>query len=169
MNEYRYSNLTKPQRELSKSAVYFFMKKMCPRLKNKISLRIIGVKELSKKEGINGDCDILDVENKYPREFVIRLDSSSNIKLYLKSLMHEMVHMKQFARRELIHKGPVFRWQGQIIDPEKIDYWDHPWEIEAHGRETGLLYQFLCKNEDMRSLYFKERRNEGFDTSEGLF
>ena len=28
-----------------------------------------------------------------------------------------------------------------------INYWDAPWEIEAHGRESGLFIQYADKNE----------------------
>ena len=27
-----------------------------------------------------------------------------------------------------------------------IDYWDEPWEIEAHGRETGLFVRWAEKH-----------------------
>ena len=28
---------------------------------------------------------------------------------------------------------------------DDLDYWDYPWEIEAHGREPGLYYRFIKK------------------------
>jgi len=31
---------------------------------------------------------------------------------------------------------------GKIYDESKLDYWEQPWEIEAHGREKGLYYKF---------------------------
>jgi hypothetical protein len=29
-----------------------------------------------------------------------------------------------------------------LVDDNQVDYWDTPWEIEAHGREKGLFTRF---------------------------
>jgi hypothetical protein len=58
----------------------------------------------------------------------------------LETLAHEMVHVKQFARRELHPAND--EWYGKTYNPKKVDYWDLPWEIEAHGRETGLFIRW---------------------------
>jgi hypothetical protein len=34
---------------------------------------------------------------------------------------------------------------GKTYNPEKTSYWDLPWEIEAHGRETGLFIRWAEK------------------------
>ena len=36
---------------------------------------------------------------------------------------------------------------GKKVNYEKTDYWDQPWEIDAHGRESGLLTKFAIKEE----------------------
>jgi hypothetical protein len=28
------------------------------------------------------------------------------------------------------------------VDTTKVNYWDQPWEIEAHGRAIGLVVQW---------------------------
>jgi len=38
------------------------------------------------------------------------------------------------------------RWQGEWLD-EDPDYWDRPWEIEAHGREVGLFVRWAEKED----------------------
>jgi len=62
-----------------------------------------------------------------------------------------MVHLKQYAKGELKDYARVksIKWKGQVYDEDRIDYWDHPWEIEAYGRERGLYIRFygLSKNE----------------------
>ena len=35
---------------------------------------------------------------------------------------------------------------GKTYNPTKIDYWDLPWEIEAHGREVGLFVRYCEAN-----------------------
>jgi hypothetical protein len=62
----------------------------------------------------------------------------------LETVAHEMVHVKQYARREL---HPVYNmWCGKTYNPEKVSYWDLPWEIEAHGREVGLFIRWTEEN-----------------------
>ena len=34
------------------------------------------------------------------------------------------------------------KWRGKRINSDKVDYWVQPWEIDAYGRETGLLTKF---------------------------
>ena len=34
------------------------------------------------------------------------------------------------------------RWKGSDYTREATDYYDLPWEIEAHGRECGLFIQW---------------------------
>ena len=55
-----------------------------------------------------------------------------------------MVHVKQYARRELNPNKEV--WLGKTYNPKSISYWDLPWEIEAHGREVGLFIRYCEEN-----------------------
>ena len=56
------------------------------------------------------------------------------------TIAHEMVHVKQYARNELREHGDSqFTWLNESVDGTKINYFDLPWEIEAHGREEGLF------------------------------
>jgi hypothetical protein len=59
-----------------------------------------------------------------------------------------MVHVKQYARGELYvgARNAKHRWQGKWMS-ENVNYWDHPWEIEAHGRESGLFIQYAEQND----------------------
>ena len=54
-----------------------------------------------------------------------------------------MVHVKQYARKELKQD---YDWLGKTYSPKKVSYWDQPWEIEAHGRETGLFVRWAEAN-----------------------
>ena len=65
----------------------------------------------------------------------------------MQTLAHEMVHVKQFARNELYETSAKqgSRWRGEWFSPRQKcvkDYWDQPWEIEAHGRECGLFVRW---------------------------
>lgn len=82
------------------------------------------------------------------REFEIEIEKDRPIDELLVTLAHEMVHLKQFATRELTSShvpAHISRWQGREINENLVNYWDLPWEIEAHGRERGLFYRFTDK------------------------
>jgi hypothetical protein len=86
-----------------------------------------------------------EFENHRSRDFIITIDKKLSESAMLLALAHEMVHVKQYAKGELkdylkVHKS---KWKGEIIDPNVVDYWDQPWEIEAHGREKGLYIRFV--------------------------
>lgn len=149
----RYNKLSSVQRQLAFEAIDFFVSKMMPRLSDRLSIRIKGDPELLQREGIFADCidEDDDYENRLPRDFVIRVDTSIRLDRFLSTIMHELVHVKQFARGELrfVERGTgTHRWQSKSLNADKLDYYDLPWEIEAHGREKGLTVQFLTKNRE---------------------
>jgi hypothetical protein len=78
-----------------------------------------------------------------PREFLIELHPYVSGYDILKTLAHEMVHVKQYVYGET--NEAMTRWKGQRVDADTIDYWIQPWEIEAHGYEAGLFTKFAIK------------------------
>ena len=131
------------QRKRIESVVAFCIQKMKPRLSNiDVNIKLKNIKDnaygfcLADPEG---DADRYD----RPRSFELEIHKNLPLRKLLETVCHEMVHVKQYARGELyegsrIHKH---RWQGKWIDKDP-DYWDQPWEIEAHGRETGLFIRW---------------------------
>ena len=78
-----------------------------------------------------------------PREFEIELHPGIGAYDILKTLAHEMVHVKQYSYKET--NESLTRWKGQRVDSDSIDYWVQPWEVEAHGYEAGLFTKFAIK------------------------
>ena len=78
------------------------------------------------------------------RTFELEIDKTQSLRGLLETIAHEMVHVKQYARGELSADKHV--WMGKTYDPEEINYWDLPWEIEAHGREIGLFVRYCEAN-----------------------
>ena len=95
--------------------------------------------KLTSPKGAMGYCLELD-DN---RTFEIEVDRNMRLRKLLETIAHEMVHVKQYARRELhpVHNS----WMGKTYNPKTVDYWDLPWEIEAHGREIGLFVRWAEK------------------------
>ena len=122
---------TKNQKKYARSMVKFCIKTLMPRMKT-LDITV----KLKNPKGAMGYCLELD-DN---RTFEIEADKKLRLRKLLETIAHEMVHVKQYARREL---HPVHNtWCGKTINPKKISYWDLPWEIEAHGREAGLFIRW---------------------------
>ena len=62
----------------------------------------------------------------------------------LRTLAHEMVHVKQWAKGEMYEyvKSGLIRFHKTKFDADNINYWDYPWEIEAFGKQLGLFVRF---------------------------
>jgi hypothetical protein len=66
------------------------------------------------------------------------------------NLAHEFVHVKQWVKGDMyeyIHPNKV-RFMNKIYDISKMDYYDFPWEIEAHGRQLGLFVR-MCEEDGL--------------------
>ena len=128
---------TKNQKKYARSMVKFCIKTLMPRMKT-LDITV----KLKNPKGAMGYCLELD-DN---RTFEIEADKKLRLRKLLETIAHEMVHVKQYARREL---HPVHdTWCGKTYNPKKISYWDLPWEIKAHGRECGLFVRW-CEQEKL--------------------
>lgn len=133
---------------LREAAEFFAHQLMDPRTVRNITLDI----EVRGNMDVDGECvDEDGVRN--PRWFTIGL-KLQDIEEMIKVLGHEMVHVKQHAKNELVSgvwgitRGGIkmsHKWQGEIWKPKgKEDhYYDSPWEIEAYGREVGLYHHWI--------------------------
>ena len=89
---------------MGNAALYYGEVLLGKRMAKNIYLDIKLTKDLKKKEGAYGFCHIIDDSLSRPREFMIELDASMRYKFdqILTWLAHEMVHLKQFVRGELV-------------------------------------------------------------------
>lgn len=131
-------------RPLLYRAVEFFGEKLLP---NKNLHRNINVKVVfDKKIKDYGYAEIVGYNSKNkPREFEITIHPGIGAKYILETVAHEMVHIKQFVNGET--NESLSKWLHYKVDSDNMDYWDLPWEIEAYGREAGLLTKFVVKEQ----------------------
>ena len=125
----------------------FFTKDLNKQIKVKLNL----VKKPSL--GYNEECAHVQWmdNNRHPRRFVINIFTPPKVKLryIISTLAHEMVHIKQFVKNELIdlpstnYNVSVFK--NKKYNLNRVSYYDQPWEIEAFGRERGLTKEYLEK------------------------
>ena len=120
---------TKDKRALAEKTVAWSIEKLG--LKRMTSLNIdVNLKKL--KDGEFGYCDIQDNN----RNFTIEVNKNVSIKDFVSTIIHEMVHVKQFARNEM--NAYDMRWKSKNI-PESTDYMDLPWEKEAYRLEEKFV------------------------------
>ena len=125
------------------AALYYGALLLGTRMLNNIYLSVKLTKDLKKKEQAYGYCHITDDNLNKPREFMIELDASMihSVDQILTWLAHEMVHLKQFVRKELwdYETGKV-QWKKRMYG--NVHYEDQPWEKEAYRLEDKLYNEF---------------------------
>ena len=113
------------------------------RMAKSVDVTVKLTKDLKKKEQAYGFCHITSDSLSRPREFMIELDASMkhSFDQILTWLAHEMVHLKQFVRKELwdYESGRV-QWKTRSYG--KVHYDDQPWEKEAYRLESELYEMF---------------------------
>lgn len=117
-------------------AVSFFISQLIPR-KRILDLSVSLIPELCNQYGVYGECWEND-----SHVFNIRLDKDLNRSELIKTLGHEMVHVKQFSRRELQFGCGKDRWFGKEY-PITTPYSRQPWEKEALKLEKKLYLDYL--------------------------
>ena len=125
---------SKSQKNHVEKMVAFCAKKLMPKMNLDITVN------LCKPTGAMGYC----CETDDKRTFELEINKSQSLRALLETVAHEMVHVKQYARRELDPNKEV--WMGKTYNPKDVNYWDLPWEIEAHGREVGLFVRYCEEN-----------------------
>jgi hypothetical protein len=134
---------TESQKKYVKSIVEFCIKTMMPRMKNSLYVEIRLKKLNGSAHGYCLACNEDGERADRPRTFELEIDKSMKMRNLLETVAHEMVHVKQYARSELYQntRDNTHRWQGKWLK-KQLNYWDQPWEIEAHGREIGLFVRW---------------------------
>ena len=107
---------------------------MSPQLTKNLSIKII----VRDKLDAGGFCDYEIDRDGNPREFNIELLRTRKKINMFKVLAHEMVHVKQIAKGQLLHDGKKIFWKGKKFYPKRMSYYNHPWEIDAWRNEKVL-------------------------------
>jgi hypothetical protein len=129
---------------LRKAAEWYAVFLMGNRLSKNINIRVNFIDRLQEEHNEGGNC-IWEDDYVRPREFTINLAKDGDVEEVLTNFAHEMVHVKQWARGEIkdvMKAHSLCKWKGEEINIDDTNYWDLPWEIEAHGREKGMYLRF---------------------------
>jgi hypothetical protein len=125
---------------IKRAAIFYAQELLTPKMLENVYLRI----KFNPKIDAYGYAEILEYnESRKAREFEIEIHPGIGAAEIFKTLAHEMTHIKQFAYNETNEN--LTRWKGLRVDPDNLEYWVQPWEIEAHGMESGLFTKFAVK------------------------
>ncbi len=114
---------------------------MHPRMADNIEINI----DLCIPDGAEAFCTWAD-DNIKPREFDIEINKTLEGDDFDTCLLHEMVHVKQYAKNELRERyqgGHHHMWKGRKYS--NSDDLKQPWEKEAYKMQEILLQRL--KNE----------------------
>jgi len=136
----------------------FAMAELVPskRLRNNVSINV----HLKHHEE-DGEAMLEEYANRYrPRDFKVIVDHHrAEIDDYgrtrtdtewghtiLRILAHELVHVKQYLVGDMTCRTKGMLWKGVMFAPEYLtDQLETPYEVEAYGKEKGLLVSFFVK------------------------
>ena len=129
----KYKNLTK--RQTKRLCGFFGEAFLGPRIWRNTHLEVqyMNIREY-------GLCSPTDYDSRYPRDFEILLSNDVTEDEQIGTIIHELVHLKQYAKGEFwcYHRGG-YRWLGKKYHFDDDDYLKMPWEIEARLYEELLL------------------------------
>ena len=127
---------TKYQREVASKVVYWTAKKLGIHRMRTLYIQAV----LSKIKNADGYCSMEDDEK---RTFTIEVNKTLKLRQLIMTLIHEMVHVKQFARNEMIDypTNGRYRWKSKTV-PQNIPYEKMPWEREASRLQEKLTDEF---------------------------
>jgi hypothetical protein len=141
-----------------KDAANFYAHYLIPSKKLRDNLEIII--KFNDKMKYFGLANIEDYNNSgKPRSFLLEIHPWIGAKEILRTLAHEMVHVKQFVRGETNEN--LSKWMGVPIDSDTIDYYHQPWEMEAYSIEIGMFTKYVVKKQLWK--VFKDIKNPDSD------
>ena len=114
----------------------WFLNKFFPRHKITVDIVHRGLK----RESVYGYCDVVG-ETYRPRDFLIEMDTWMNEGMYIKTLLHELVHLRQWVVGSLRQKRGKMYYGKECM--EDVDYWEQSHEIEAREQEETLYVEYM--------------------------
>jgi len=121
---------------LCEDVTTWFLNKFLPRHKIDVEILHRGLV----REGVYGYCDFID-DYRRPRMFLIELHTHMEEELYIKTLLHELTHLRQWVVGSLrLRRGKMCYGKESVEDYE---YWYQPHEIEAREQEETLYLEYL--------------------------
>lgn len=131
MNMIEVSGGKAKEREIVEATVRWCIKKLMPRI------RTLEIDVTIKQIEAYGYCMMADTN----RQFDLEIRKGLSLYELISTVCHEMIHVKQYARKELsLTPTGQNKWKAKQI-PEKVEYENLPWEKEAFKKEEALALE----------------------------
>lgn len=98
-------------------------------------------------KGMYGYCEHLPEASDVLKTFLVVLEKGAGS---VEVLAHEMVHVAQYARGDLVDGNAHSIWKGEKFEASKVSseqYYFSPWEVEAYGLSYGLTHLYWSDHE----------------------
>jgi hypothetical protein len=134
-------NITGKMSKKQRLAIQFFADKL---LSKQLQRHVdIAVSFITKTQTY-GEIGVEDYNSKnQPRGFKIYVNRKTGADEILKTIAHEMVHLKQYCKKELNEE--MSNWKGHRVNLDTMPYFERPWEIEAHEIGDKIYEEFICQ------------------------
>jgi len=122
-----------------KSAIQYFADNLISKqLQRHISIRITLVTNTDNY----GEVEITDYNStNQPRVFTLFIDKNLPEEEKIRTIAHELVHVKQYLYNELNEQMTL--WRGRKVSEDDFEnYFDRPWEKEAYELGDKLYDNF---------------------------
>ena len=143
MNYISARNGNKVQNAVARSVAQHCIDKLMPRMRT-LDISIL-FKKIPAQENTIGTCLMQDNN----RTFEIEIQKGLSFDEIVKTVCHEMVHVKQYARNEMTDstwKGKL-RWRNRFIK-KNTSYSKLPWEREAYRKQKTLSKSYYKSKVD---------------------
>ena len=121
------------QRDVAYDVTSFCYNELIPRIR-KCEIEI----NIKKMKGYEGTC--IDTDD---REYEIEVNKNQSLEDLCVTLCHEMVHVKQYVRKELFSDVNFYK--------KREEYLNLPWEVEAYEKQEILYKKWLnTKNQEIK-------------------
>ena len=119
-----------------RGAVRWFLQKYLPRHHIDVEVLHRGLR----REESYGYCSVSgDIYR--PREFLSEIDPKLDLELYTKTIIHELIHLRQWVQGVLKERRGKMYYKN--INCDALDYWDPPHEVEAHSLDQMYYEDYL--------------------------
>lgn len=134
------------QKHIVNQSVNWCMDKLMPKIK-RIYIDV-HLKNIPDADGYceNTAIDPSDYVGASPRMFAVQVDKNLHFMEMVSTIIHEMVHVKQYVFRELNDNHNSIKWKSKQCS-YNMNYDDQPWEKEAFRLQDRLLSPLLTEVE----------------------
>lgn len=132
MNYIEIKGGTKAEKVIVQKTVDYCLKTLLPRYRTlELEIKLKNIKDDAVGYCLMGDTN---------RQFEIEIQRGMSVKDIVTTVCHEMVHVKQYARKEMddhLTSSGRAKWRGKLVKSD-TKYYDLPWEIEAYEMQDDL-------------------------------